>query len=104
MSGPMRGSRPNLPSDAGKVGLPPRPFLYTLDQISMLIDVQQVTLERTYVHFEGRSVGAAPRSKMLARNIAPPDDKPDWRVAEREMVRWFKNRGFRYYDRGAVTH
>lgn len=100
----MRGSRPNLPANPAVVGLPVRPFLYTLDQISMLIDVDEVQLKRTYVHFDGRSIGSAPRSKMLARNIAPPDATPDWRVVEREMIRWFKNRGFRYYDRGAVTH
>lgn len=100
----MRGHRPNLPADPEKIGLPARPFLYTLDQISVLIDVTEGQLKNSYIHFEGRSIGVASRRQLLARNIAPADKTPDWRVAERELIRWFKTMGFKYYDRGSVTH
>lgn len=100
----MRGQYPNNPADPEKVGLPVRPFLYTLDQIAVLIDVEEGQLKRSYIHFEGRSIGVASRRQLLARNISPDDKAPDWRVAERELIRWFKTVGFKYYDRGSVTH
>ena len=51
---------------------------------------------------ERRSVGTKTREQMLARNIAPRDKTPDWRVAEMELVRWMRFRGFRFYDRSTV--
>jgi hypothetical protein len=57
-----------------------------------------------YVHLEGRTIGLPGRDQFIARNIAPDDKKPEWRVAEREFIRWLKRRGFKYYDRGSVTH
>lgn len=101
---PPRGHRPNLPADPEKIGLPARPFLYTLDQISVLLDVPEDQLKRAYIHFEGRSIGVAARRQLLARNIAPDDQSPDWRVTERELIRWFKTVGFKFYERGSVTH
>lgn len=100
----LRGEGINLPVRGDKIGLPPRVFLYTLDQIAVMLDVSEVQLGRAYIFFEGRSIGRRQVSLMTARNIAPADDKPDWRVAEREFVRWMKVKGFRYYDRGAVSN
>lgn len=102
--GPHRGRYPNATPSPDKIGLPPRPFLYTLDQLSVLLDVPETTLKNQYVHFEGRSIGVASRRQLLARNIAPDNQKPDWRVVERELIRWFKAMGYKYYDRGSVTH
>lgn len=82
------------------VGLPPRPFLYTVDQISTITSIPERDLHVRYLHHEGRDVGTRQPHTMLCRNIAPPDDKPDWRVTERELIRWLKSRGFKYYDRG----
>lgn len=87
-------------SAAASVGLPVRPFLYTLDQIAMLLVVTQDALERSYLHFDGRHPGARPIDKMLCRNIAPVTEPPDWRVAERELIRWMRRAGFRVYERG----
>ena len=56
------------PESAGAVGLPQRPFLYTLDQIATLLASDEQTV-RASIHYEGRSVGARPVKKMLARNI-----------------------------------
>jgi hypothetical protein len=101
---PMRGQYPNTPVDPEKVGLPLRPFLYSLDQLSVLLDVDENALKSTYIHYEGRSIGAATRHRMIARNIAPPESKPDWRVAERELVRWLKFKGFKHYERSSVLY
>src|SRR5213596_2999182 len=95
-----RGSGVHLPAGHNKVGLPPRPFLYTVDQISVLLDLDEQTIMQKYLYFEGRSVGSRRRDLMTARNIAGPEDKPEWRIAERELIRWMRSMGFRYYDRG----
>lgn len=90
--------------DVASYGLPPRPFLYTVDQISVILDVDEATVRAGYLHYEGRSIGFASRDQMLARNIAPETSKPDWRIAERELIRWFKRKGFKWYEKGIVTH
>lgn len=82
------------------IGLPPRIFLYTVDQLSVLTQLTEQTLHSKHLFHEGRDVGTRKREQMVARNIAMPDDKPDWRVAEGEFVRWMKLKGFKFYDRG----
>ena len=82
------------------IELPKRPFLYTMDQVATLLNVSEEQLKRQYVHFEGRSIGPHERHHLLARNIAPPNDKPDWRCTERELLRWFKWKGFKYFEKG----
>ena len=84
------------------LGLPPRVFLYTLDQIAMMIGVTLQTLKTSYVYFYGRSPGVAARDVLLARNIAPEGTTPDWRVAENELKRWLRIKGFRVYDRSLI--
>lgn len=80
--------------------LPDRPFLYTVDQIATLISVEEVTVRNAYLHYEGRSTGACPRDKMVARNISPAGLPPEWRVDDRSLRRWMKFKGYRYYERG----
>lgn len=94
-----RGSGAALPVKGDNVGLPPRPFLYTLDQLAVLLDVSEVSLRQSHVYFEQRSTGVRRKDMMLARNIARPNEKPDWRVAEREFIRWMRTKGFRIYER-----
>ncbi len=98
----LYSARGTIDGPRRSVGLPPRPFLYTIDQISVILDVTEKIVAATYLFFEGRSTGTRNKHLMLARNIAPPDAKPDWRVAERELVRWMKTKGFRYYERGTI--
>lgn len=91
--------------DPSVVGLPTRPFLYTLDQISQLISVPVDRLRKNgYIYFDGRTVGMLDRMLMVARNIAPPNEKPDWRVAENELIRWLRTKGFKVEDRGWVKY
>lgn len=89
-------------SEPKKFGLPVRSFLYTLDQIATMVQVQIKHLKSTYIHFEERSVGFRPPGKISARNIAPNGESPDWRVAEEEFVRWLRYKGFKVYNRASV--
>jgi hypothetical protein len=90
------------PSGA-QVGLPVRAFLFTLDQVAYMVGVSEAHLKTHYVHYYGRSIGSRPPDRFMTRNIAPAGEKPDWRVTERELIRWLKNRGFRVYERGWPT-
>lgn len=85
-----------------ELGIPPRPFLYTLDQIATLTGYEYAALRRDVVHYDGRSIGFRPRKKMLARNIADDGVKPEWRVAEAELFRWLRICGFRIHERGWI--
>jgi hypothetical protein len=85
------------------VGLPPRTFLYTLDQIATLIEMDLVQLMKIYVFYGGLSKGKHKVNLLYAVNLADDDDKPDWRVSEAELVRWMKKKGFRYYERGWLS-
>lgn len=104
MQSGLRGQGIHLPAEGGKIGLPPRVFLYTIDQLGVMLDLSEKTIRGSYLYFEGRSVGARRKDLMIARNIAPATEKPDWRVAEREFIRWMKVKGFRHYDRSAVSN
>lgn len=80
------------------VGMPPVLFLFTLDQIATQLNIEQDSLMRTYLYYEGRSRGIMQRHMMRTVNIAPEEQDPDWRVTAREYVRWLKRMGFRTYD------
>jgi hypothetical protein len=88
-----------LPPARKAVGLPPRPFLYTIDQLSVILDLSEAQIMKQYIYFEGRSIGTRRLNVMSARNIAPKDQKAEWRVSEREFIRWMRTMGFRYYER-----
>lgn len=83
------------------LGLPIRPFLYTLDQIATLVAVRETDL-KYYIFYEGRSIGAPPKDFMRAINIALDGKHPQWRVAEQELCRWLKFKGFRVYDKSYI--
>lgn len=85
------------------IGLPVRPFLYTVDQIATLLQLEQSDIESRYLFFDRRSTGARPKDKMLARNIAPDGEPPDWRITERELIRWMRFKGWRFYERAYPT-
>lgn len=89
--------------DRRVIGLPPREFLYTLDQIAVLVEMPQHELMTEHVYFDGKSEGSPRRYPrcFMARDIAPAGaGRPDWRVTETELIRWFKKMGFRYYEVG----
>jgi hypothetical protein len=103
-AGDARGAGQSLPKQNKSLGLPYRPFLFTVDQIAVLLDISERRILAEYLYFEGRSIGTRHKHLMIARNIAPPDKKPEWRIAERELMRWMRHKGFRYYERGVTSN
>ena len=85
-----------------KVGLPPITFLYTLDQISTMLNLSHESFVARYVYFHLRNARPKRPDEMLARNIAGPGYNPDWRIPQAEFVRWLKFKGFRIVPGGAV--
>lgn len=78
-----------MTSTRERYGLPPRLFLYTVDQI---LDMLQMDDPRKILYYDGRSVGVPPRDRMMAKNVAPADEKPEWRVDEVEFIRWMRHK------------
>ncbi len=82
--------------DRQALRLPVRPFLYTLDQVGTILDITVESLIRDYLFLVGRTPGLQKPDEIAARNIAPATSKPEWRVEEREFIRWMKRKGFQY--------
>lgn len=90
-------------SYAEPVGLPIRPFLYTLDQIGTLLGYEIKDKGfRDKLYLKGADTGLRPKDRMQSVNIGS-HEHPDWRVAEQEFVRWMRYMGFRYYERWGLT-
>ncbi|RYE95932.1 MAG: hypothetical protein EOO77_41970 [Oxalobacteraceae bacterium] len=75
--------------------LPRPPFLWTLDQCAQIVNLEQAVFTRRYVHFQDLTAGPVKKDFLLARNIAPLGDSPEWRISESELLRWLKSKGFR---------
>ena len=91
------------PDHPEKVGLPPVTFLYTLDQVANMLCMSVESFVSKYVYFMMVSRGVKSPHEMMARNIAKPGDKPDWRIPQAEFVRWLKLKGFKVQALGRVT-
>lgn len=94
-------------AQAGKgehIGLPIRPFLFTIDQIATLIGVSIENVMQTKLYYDRRSVGQRHKDMMLAHDIATPGQPSEWRVAEREFVRWLRYKGFIIRENSWTTH
>ena len=86
-------------SERESVNLPVRPFLYTLDQVATLLSMTEQGLKnKQLLFFQNRTPGVVSRDEILTINIALPDRKPEWRVEERELIRWMKRKGFTVID------
>ena len=96
------GGKKRRPS-RGSVGLPLRPFLFTLDQLETMLGVKQMQLMGRHLYLDGIHEGIKPLDRMMAHNIAPEHmADADWRVSESELIRWLRHKGFFLYDRGWV--
>ena len=89
-------------NDRVSVGLPTRPFLYTIDQIAQLMVVSENYVRLEFCHYEGRSIGIPSGDRIIVRNIAPKGADPEWRCSERELVRFLRHKGYKYYERGFI--
>jgi hypothetical protein len=85
-----------------RLGLPPRIFFYTVDQIGTLLSLDEEYIKKHLLHFQGRSPGICPRGIMLAINVAPEGVKPEWRVSEQSFAGYLRYKGIRFYERGYV--
>jgi hypothetical protein len=90
-----------MPDDRTKLNLPARPFLYTLDQIGTILSIEERSLKRNgMLFFVGRQPGRPLPDELRTVNVASGTDAPpEWRVEERELIRWMKRKGFTYVDR-----
>jgi len=80
-----------------RINLPLTNFLYTLDQVALILSVDDATLRNHYIYFEGRSAGLR-TGKMTARNIAPATAPPDWRVAEVHLRNYLSLKGYQVVE------
>jgi len=80
------------------MGLPPKPFLYTLDQVATLLALSAKQMQQ-YVYYHGVTIGRPRRHEVVARNIAPDGEPPEWRVHEDDLIHWMRRQGFYCYTR-----
>jgi hypothetical protein len=86
---------------SGRITLPVRVFLYTLDQVGTILGIDEDTLITKYLYFRGISTGVQGR-RMMAHNVEIDENaRPRWRVAEAEVLRYLRDAGFRV-DRAEV--
>lgn len=89
----QRGPRQVVPVAVSEIQLPATPFLYTLDQVAILL-AWDVTRLRKSCHFFGRSLGSRTPDDLRVMNLADAGGSPDWRVAENELLRWLIRKGY----------
>jgi len=80
------------------VGLPPLVFMFTLDQVAAMLQVGEAKLKQHYLYYAHRSVGLQTPDQMYAVNVAPDGLPAEWRISQKEFVRFVKKKGFRLYD------
>lgn len=86
-----------------RIALPIRPFLYTVDQLAVMLSLEEGYIRRALLYYEGRSTGAPRKDQMRAINIARDDatkKEAEWRVSDFEFRKWMRLKGFKYYERG----
>lgn len=86
-----------------RVGLPPRVFFYTPDQIAFMFEVTEDYVKKRMLFYEGREPGIPPKTKLRAVNIAPEGETPQWRVSENVLMGYLRSKGVKFYTRGYVS-
>lgn len=87
-----------------RLGLPPTPFLFHLDQVATMLGKTLDDLCETNIYFLGRSMGKLSIRQIKAVNIAVDETAPpEWRVTEGELIRWLKVIGIKVHSRGRVV-
>lgn len=81
-----------------RVTIPAHPFFYTLDQVALMMS-QTPSWLRARIFFLGRSTTRKTPTQLEAMNVAEPDQPADWRIDERELLRWLARLGYQV-DRG----
>lgn len=81
------------PMDQQIVGLPPLIFLFTIDQLAVMLNVTEQHVMTVYLYYVNRSSGIKKTHQMSAINIAPDNATPDWRVSSKEFFKWCQRKG-----------
>lgn len=81
-----------------QVEMPLVTFLFTIEQVAAMIGVSEHDMHYKYCYFLQRSTGRKGKHQVVARNIAPDDEDPQWRISHQDWVRWLSANGFE------VTH
>ncbi len=76
------------------VTIPSHPFFYTLDQVAILLSYSLPKL-KARCYWVGRTLDRKSLDQLEAVNVAPPKERADWRVDERELLRWLARMGYR---------
>lgn len=85
--------------DAEKVGLPPTPFFFTIEQVATMLQISETGLSRM-LFYMGRSTGVASKGKLVATNLAPEGQTPEWRVLDRHFIQYLRFKGIRFHTPG----
>lgn len=81
------------PMDQQSVGLPPLIFMFTIDQLAVMLNITEQHLMTAYLYYVGRSSGIKKAHQMSAINIAPDSAPPEWRISSREFFKWCHRKG-----------
>jgi len=76
------------------IALPQHDFFYTIEQIALILSVEEAWL-RKRIYFAGRMPDVHVRDKLQAVNIAGADERPRWRISNRDLSRWLIRKGYR---------
>lgn len=57
-------------------------------------------VKNTLLFYDRREPGLTPKTRLRAINIAPEGETPEWRVTERELIRYLRSRGVKFYETG----
>jgi hypothetical protein len=90
-------------SERDKIGLPPRIILYTPDQIAGMLELREEYVRQKLLFYDRREPGIRPKERLRSVNIAPEGETPEWRVSERELLRYLRLKGKKFYERGYVV-
>jgi hypothetical protein len=85
----------------GRAALPAREFMYTLDQVADILNIQVESLRR-YVYFRGIDRNLVrEQDAMVAISITPSalHKRAEWRIPETEFLAFLKKRGLTVYER-----
>jgi hypothetical protein len=86
--------------DRERLGLPPRIFFYTPEQIATMLELELPYVKNTLLFYEKREPGIVPKNRIRAINVAPEGETPVWRISEVSLIQYLKSRGIRFYERG----
>jgi hypothetical protein len=76
------------------VTLPVHTFFYTTDQVALILNVEEAWVrERCYL--VGRMPDTHVRDKLQVVNLAEPNERPRWRISDRELTRWLIRKGYK---------